>query len=170
MMPRSDQFRVRPPKSGFVIVAIMIISGSALFITAALIVTAQADAAQATGAGAVEQSRALARSGIEAVIEELDRFKKDLSETGRNARQVSRSLDQLRKHRPLSEEMPLEGGGSLLVDLCHDTSPDVRSMAVRVPQGGAFPGRPSGSRNVSGSAGTCVSAATRSSAAGSDIR
>jgi len=30
------------------------------------------------------------------VIEEIDRFKKDMNETGRNARQVSRILDELR--------------------------------------------------------------------------
>ena len=30
------------------------------------------------------------------VIEEIDTFKKDLSETGRNAREVSRKLDGLR--------------------------------------------------------------------------
>jgi PhoH-like ATPase len=30
------------------------------------------------------------------VIEDIDRFKKDLSETGRNARQTSRYLDDLR--------------------------------------------------------------------------
>ena len=52
------------------------------------------------------------------VIEELDRFKKDLSETGRNARHLSRNLDQLRKHRPLSDEVPLPDGGTLVVDLC----------------------------------------------------
>ena len=31
------------------------------------------------------------------VIEEIDRFKKDMNETGRNARQLSRYLDDLRK-------------------------------------------------------------------------
>ena len=31
------------------------------------------------------------------VIEEIDRFKKDLNETGRNARLVSRKLDELRQ-------------------------------------------------------------------------
>ena len=34
-----------------------------------------------------------------AVIEELDKFKKDGGETGRNARQVSRLLDRLRLDR-----------------------------------------------------------------------
>ncbi len=57
------------------------------------------------------------------MIEEVDRFKKDLTEVGRNARQVSRYLDQLRvehKDRPLSEGVPLENGGTIRVDLCED--------------------------------------------------
>lgn len=59
------------------------------------------------------------------IIEEIDRFKKDLTEVGRNARQVSRYLDELRlEHgRPLSQGVPLSGGGSLFVDLCEDAKP-----------------------------------------------
>ncbi len=49
------------------------------------------------------------------VIEEMDRFKKDLNETGRNARMVSRSLDRLRKQKGLSQGVRLEGGGTLRV-------------------------------------------------------
>jgi PhoH-like ATPase len=49
------------------------------------------------------------------VIEEIDGFKKDLSETGRNARHVSRILDGLRQQAPLMEGVPLPGGGSLKV-------------------------------------------------------
>lgn len=41
------------------------------------------------------------------VIEELDTFKKDLSETGRNAREVSRILDKLRAHGALSTGIPV---------------------------------------------------------------
>ena len=54
------------------------------------------------------------------IIEEVDRFKKDLTEVGRNARQISRILDQLRlEHgRPLSQGIFLESGGSIRVDLC----------------------------------------------------
>ena len=57
------------------------------------------------------------------IIEEVDRFKKDLTEVGRNARQVSRVLDNLRLEHgiPLSQGVPLgEGGGSLRVDLCEN--------------------------------------------------
>jgi len=51
------------------------------------------------------------------VIEEVDRFKKDLNETGRNARLVSRYLDKLRTEGSLSEGVQLEGGGKLRVEL-----------------------------------------------------
>ena len=48
-------------------------------------------------------------------IEELDRFKKDLNEIGRNARQVSRILDGLRSEGPLYEGVKLENGGTIRV-------------------------------------------------------
>jgi PhoH-like ATPase len=47
------------------------------------------------------------------VIEEVDTFKKDLSELGRNARQVSRLLDQLRGHGQLIDGVPINGLGAL---------------------------------------------------------
>ena len=51
------------------------------------------------------------------VIEELDRFKKELSETGRNARQFSRIIDGLRTKAKLVEGVELETGGHLRVVL-----------------------------------------------------
>jgi len=51
------------------------------------------------------------------VIEEIDRFKKELSETGRNARQFSRIMDGLRSKAKLIEGVELETGGHLRVDL-----------------------------------------------------
>jgi PhoH-like ATPase len=51
------------------------------------------------------------------VIEEVDHFKKDQTEVGRNARTVSRLLDRLRASGTLSRGVPLEGGGSLWVDV-----------------------------------------------------
>jgi PhoH-like ATPase len=48
-------------------------------------------------------------------IEEIDQFKKDLSELGRNARQVSRILDDLRMTGHLTEGVPLPQGGVLRV-------------------------------------------------------
>lgn len=57
------------------------------------------------------------------VIEEVDRFKKDMSETGRNARHTSRYLDQLRGQGSLREGVALPGGGRLWVDFSsHDPS------------------------------------------------
>ncbi len=56
------------------------------------------------------------------VIEEIDRFKKDVNETGRNARQVSRYLDHLRSLGQLSAGVPLPGGGTLRVELGHEAT------------------------------------------------
>ena len=50
------------------------------------------------------------------VVEEIDKFKRDLSELGRNARQVSRDLDAFREEGgSLTEGVPLEEGGTLRV-------------------------------------------------------
>ena len=51
------------------------------------------------------------------VIEEVDRFKKDMSEVGRNARQISRFLDNMRAVGSISKGVPLEQGGTLRVAL-----------------------------------------------------
>ncbi|AFZ35803.1 PhoH family protein [Stanieria cyanosphaera PCC 7437] len=53
------------------------------------------------------------------IIEELDLFKKQPEMTGRNARQVSRSLDQLRQQGHLTKPIVLDHGGTLLVALCN---------------------------------------------------
>jgi PhoH-like ATPase len=49
------------------------------------------------------------------VIEEIDRFKKEHSRLGENARSISRFLDALRQMGHLAEGVPLENGGSLRV-------------------------------------------------------
>ena len=51
------------------------------------------------------------------VIEEIDNFKKHLNEVGRNARMVSRQLDDLRKEDSLAEGVHLGTGGRLWVQL-----------------------------------------------------
>lgn len=66
------------------------------------------------------------------VIEEIDRFKKELSETGRNARQFSRIMDGLRAKAKLVDGVKLETGGFLRVDLYTETQmkglpPELRS-------------------------------------------
>ncbi|MGR3277422.1 PhoH family protein [Acaryochloris marina] len=52
------------------------------------------------------------------IIEELDRFKKQPQETGRNARQVSRTLDDLRAQGQLTNGIDLPKGGTIRVALC----------------------------------------------------
>ncbi len=51
------------------------------------------------------------------VIEEIDSFKKDLSELGRNARLVARHLDEMRSEGAITEGVPIENGGVLRVAL-----------------------------------------------------
>lgn len=49
------------------------------------------------------------------VIEEIDRFKREATELGQNARSVSRQLDALRGHGRLSEGVSLPNGGRLRI-------------------------------------------------------
>jgi PhoH-like ATPase len=58
------------------------------------------------------------------VIEDIDRFKKDITETGRNARQTSRYLDALREKGSLSSGVKLDTGGTVTVK--SDADPSVR--------------------------------------------
>ncbi|HKI52066.1 MAG TPA: PhoH family protein [Geothermobacteraceae bacterium] len=69
------------------------------------------------------------------VIEEIDNFKKNLSETGRNARHVSRYLDQLRKSGSLVDGIKLENGGTLLVALYTDSSAQKLPPELRADRG-----------------------------------
>lgn len=56
------------------------------------------------------------------VIEEIDRFKKDLNENGRNARQFSRMIDSFRDKGSLAKGVPIsDRGGRLRIVLSHDT-------------------------------------------------
>jgi PhoH-like ATPase len=61
------------------------------------------------------------------VIEELDQFKKDMSELGRNARQIARYLDAHRVEGTLAEGVPLPNGGFLRVSFVERDLP--KSMA-----------------------------------------
>lgn len=58
------------------------------------------------------------------VIEEIDHFKKEASELGRNARTLSRLLDGYREQGNLAEGVPTQGGGSLRVALHEEYSLD----------------------------------------------
>ena len=57
------------------------------------------------------------------VIEEIDTFKKDLSELGRNARQVARFLDELRIEGHLSTGVQTASGGSVRVAITNKQLP-----------------------------------------------
>ncbi len=55
------------------------------------------------------------------VLEELDRFKKEPTENGANARQAARILDGLREKGDLTAGVELPGGGKLRIELnCKD--------------------------------------------------
>lgn len=51
------------------------------------------------------------------VIEEIDRFKREMSENGRHARLFSRFVDEMRADGELSKGVKLPGGGHLIVEL-----------------------------------------------------
>src|SRR5689334_13036649 len=61
------------------------------------------------------------------VIEEIDQFKRDLNELGRNARMVTRYLDSFRAEGSLAEGVPLPGGG--MIRVCFTNRELPRSMA-----------------------------------------
>lgn len=72
-------------------------------------------------------------------VEEIDNFKKELSELGQNARQVSRYLDELRGVGSLAKGVKLESGGTLRVatssrllppEITSDRGQDSRILAV----------------------------------------
>jgi PhoH-like ATPase len=53
----------------------------------------------------------------EVVLEELDKFKKESTENGMNARQTARMLDELREQGDLTNGVKLPNGGSLRIEL-----------------------------------------------------
>src|SRR5208282_2083137 len=57
------------------------------------------------------------------VIEEIDRFKRESSDLGQNARNVSRSLDALRGKGRLNKGVKLDNGGILRI-IFHDRNGD----------------------------------------------
>lgn len=69
------------------------------------------------------------------VIEEIDRFKKDQSETGRNARQISRMIDAFRLQAKLVDGVPLENGGLLKVAIYKEEFLQKLPPELRVDQG-----------------------------------
>jgi PhoH-like ATPase len=65
------------------------------------------------------------------VIEEIDHFKKDENETGRNARALSRSLDELRTQGGLAKGVALPEGGTLRVDLGSGKGDQLRQLFTK---------------------------------------
>ncbi|WP_455661840.1 PhoH family protein [Pradoshia sp.] len=60
------------------------------------------------------------------VLEELDSKKRNLDEVGKNARYVSRLIDQLRTTGKLHENVPLPNGGKLKIELNHRSIQNVQ--------------------------------------------
>lgn len=85
------------------------------------------------------------------VIEEIDNFKRDMSELGRSARQITRNLDALRKKGSLSDGVSLPNGGTLQVRFARKQLPEeLRSkheadsliLAVAIEVRDVDPGKP----------------------------
>ena len=62
------------------------------------------------------------------VVEEVDRFKKDQNENGRNARHFSRLVDDLRQKGPVTEGIDLDNGGKLIISI--DTKTKFQNLEV----------------------------------------
>ncbi len=69
------------------------------------------------------------------VIEEVDRFKKDMNETGRNARQISRIIDTMREKGSLASGITMPGGGMLRVELFSEKYYSNLPVDLRVDSG-----------------------------------
>lgn len=77
------------------------------------------------------------------VVEELDRFKKNADETGRNSRHISRLLDEIRTQGDIVTGVTLKSGGLLRVDVSELTygaeTPDNIILATAVAQKKVYP-------------------------------
>ncbi|MCL9969723.1 PhoH family protein [Anoxybacillus kestanbolensis] len=64
------------------------------------------------------------------VLEEVDSKKRYMDEVGRNARQVSKIIDNLRKNGKLHEKIPLDNGGVLRIELNHRSFHQLQEIFV----------------------------------------
>ncbi|MCG3083626.1 PhoH family protein [Anoxybacillus sp. LAT_35] len=64
------------------------------------------------------------------VLEEVDSKKRYMDEVGRNARQVSKIIDNLRKNGKLHEKIPLDNGGVLRIELNHRSFQQLQEIFV----------------------------------------
>src|SRR3989338_5469448 len=66
------------------------------------------------------------------VVEEVDKFKRDMTENGRNARTFSRVIDELRDKGSLSKGIELKSGGRLIVDIAGtDKTPELPELDMK---------------------------------------
>ncbi len=66
-----------------------------------------------------------------AVIEEIDRFKRNNDELGRNARHAIRDIDRLRQLGSLAEGVPIGNGGILQIVLHQDVKSDLSMVGLK---------------------------------------
>ena len=66
------------------------------------------------------------------VIEEIDRFKRDAGENGRNARQFSRFMDTLRSQGSLTEGVLLESGSYVYVNMLSGIEESLSSLLLDI--------------------------------------
>src|SRR5262249_38637509 len=60
-----------------------------------------------------------------------DRFKRENTELGRNARQAIREIDRLRQHGSLSDGVVMDHGGKLKVVLHHSSESKLRDFGLK---------------------------------------
>ena len=70
------------------------------------------------------------------VVEEIDRFKKDHSEKGRNARQISRLLDSYRVRGSLVDGVPIEGTNHGLLHVIVCQAQALKELPAELQEGG----------------------------------
>jgi PhoH-like ATPase len=75
------------------------------------------------------------------VIEEIDKFKRETTERGQNARAVSRLLDKLRAKGSLGEGVTLENGGTLRIIFSHGPAKRGRGREAVEPANGSVDNR-----------------------------
>jgi len=70
------------------------------------------------------------------VVEEVDRFKRDSSEKGRNARRISRLLDAHRMKGSLADGVPIEGSASGILQVAFCRADTLKQLPPELQSGG----------------------------------
>ena len=70
------------------------------------------------------------------VVEEVDRFKRDSSEKGRNARRISRLLDAHRVKGSLADGVPIEGNASGILQVAFCRADTLKQLPPELQGGG----------------------------------